>query len=100
MSKQNSVLPTTSHLDFTQLKVGHAYRFHIRPWVSPQGDVVAGIAKSRTFLGRLEIDGIQFIEVARFNGREHLIAEETLSGWIDLGVSQLPEVAQIAGSGK
>ncbi|ANN80857.1 hypothetical protein [Bordetella flabilis] len=60
-----------------------AYEFKIRDWRSPLGDLILGETKMRTFLG-IELVGAvgmpkePFIHVMSADGKDHLIAIETI----------------------
>jgi hypothetical protein len=52
-------------MNIEQLEPGKHYDFQIKSWETPDGDVVPGETRRRVFLGRIEIDGIPFLEVER-----------------------------------
>jgi hypothetical protein len=67
-----------SLIDISELKVGGTYLFHTKEWATAEGEVIPGTTRERIYLGSTEVDGIPFIEVARSNGREHLLSVETI----------------------
>lgn len=84
MLQQNSDIPAVSRPDFGQLKPSCRYRMHLLSGRLDGGATAPGVVKERIYLGRMEVGGKPFLEVARPTGREHLIAEEQVIGWEEL----------------
>ena len=67
----------------TQLPIlteSKSYKFHIRDWQTPFGEIIKGEIKTRFFLGRCCRGGIKFLSVRHpgTKGKRHLISEETI----------------------
>lgn len=74
-------------MDLNQLQVGKKYVFHTTDFTAPDGGLIPGEAKTRTFVGIEErgcvgMPKLPFVEVQRDNGTRHLIAVECIQSII------------------
>lgn len=70
-------------MDIANLEPGKKYVFYTKPWQPPVGEVIQGEAKERMFIGQRNegaagMPKVPFVEVARGNGTQHLIAVEAI----------------------
>jgi hypothetical protein len=67
-----------THMNASTLQAGLAYRFETRAISSPGGDGFPRLVIERFFVGVVNLNDIECIELRRSNGSQHVIAAEMI----------------------